>query len=336
MCSRSKFSSLFAFIGVSIAAATGILVSSRSASAQPAIQVLHTFVGGGARQPVASQIQAADGNFYGTTASGGAFGGGTVFKITPGGTATILCNFFGSAYDDENTPYAALVQGTDGYFYGTASGGLSAHGTVFRMDPERGCLVMHWFTGGLADGAAPTAALIQASDGNFYGTTSLGGAYDVGTVFRITPRGTVTVLHAFSGSPSDGSSPRTALIQATDGDFYGTTYDGGSSNAGTVFRMTLAGSVTLLHSFTNSEGFSPSAGLIQAPDGDFYGTTESGGPSGSGTVFKITQAGTFTLLHAFSLTDGAGPVPPSSRRPMGISMGPPSAAAPLEPARPFR
>ncbi len=278
--------------------------------------------------PSAGLIQATDGNFYGTTNGGGANGdNGTVFRITPDGALTTLHSFAGT---DGALPYG-LIQATDGNFYGTTvGGGANGDGTVFRITPDGTLTTLHSFAG--TDGAYLRAGLIQATDGNFYGTTVGGGANGDGTVFRITPDGTLTTLHSFAGT--DGASPYAGLIQATDGNFYGTTTYGGISNSckdvtfsgcGTVFRITLDGTLTTLHSFcslTNcTDGTEPLAGLIQATDGNFYGTTTYGGEtnsckdvtsSGCGTVFRITPDGTLTTLHSFDITDGdfpyAGPI----------------------------
>jgi uncharacterized repeat protein (TIGR03803 family) len=167
------------------------------------------------------------------------------------------------------------------------------------------------------DGGYPVAGLAQATDGNFYGTTSGGGAYNAGTVFKITPGGALTTLYSFCSKSdcTDGGNPQAGLVQGTDGDLYGTTYGGGSgpNDGGTVFKMTPEGVLTTLHSFDGPEGANPQAGLVQATDGNFYGTTWSGGankcPEGfsCGTVFKITPSGTLTRLHSFDGTDGAHP-----------------------------
>jgi uncharacterized repeat protein (TIGR03803 family) len=187
------------------------------------LTVLHAFSysseGG---HPMAGLVQATDGNFYGTTSSGGASGNGTVFKITPNGTLTVLHAF--SVSSEGGTPMASLVQATDGNFYGTtSSGGASGNGTVFKITPNGTLTVLHAFSYS-NEGGHPMAGLVQATDGNFYGTTSSGGAsgYGNGTVFKITPNGTLTVLHAFSYS-GEGGMPRSGLVQATDGNFYGTT-----------------------------------------------------------------------------------------------------------------
>ena len=151
--------------------------------------------------------------------------------------------------------------------------------------------VLHVFIGGPTDGAnpSPSSALIQGTDGNFYGTTSHGGTSDAGTVFKMTPSGTVTVLHAFTSGPTDGADP-SGLIQATDGNFYRTTGSGGTSSLptgttgyGTVFKMTPAGGLTVLYNFSRViDGAFPHAGLLQGADGNFYGTTVMG------AVFRLT------------------------------------------------
>ena len=159
----------------------------------------------------------------------------------------------------------------------------------------------------LADGAQPYAALVQATSGDFYGTTSGGGPNNAGTVFKISPGGSLATLHTFDGS--DGAQPYTALVQARNGDFYGTTPFTGY---GTVFKITPGGTLTTLHIFNSTDGSFPS-GLIQAIDGNFYGTTYQGGANvtcnnGCGTVFKITPQGTLTTLHNSDSVDGTNPI----------------------------
>jgi len=286
------------------------------ASLAQEFNTLANFAGGNGNHPQASLIQGTDGNFYGTTYAGGvsndcSAGCGTVFKVTPSGTLTVLRSFF---LGDGTQPEAGLVQASDGNFYGTtALGGAHSDGTVFKITPSGTLTSLHNFAGG--DGAVPVAGLVQARDGNFYGTASNGGAncgsVGCGTVFKITPSGTLTTLHSFAGG--DGSLPAAGLVQASDGNFYGTTYYGGANNNGTVFKMTPSGTLTTLYSFDFSHGSKPTAGLIQATDGNFYGTASEGGTSnncgsfGCGTVFKITPSGTLTTLHNFDSADGAVP-----------------------------
>ena len=148
-----------------------------------------------------------------------------------------------------------------------------------------------------SDGDLPAAGLVQATDGNFYGTTPYGGAIGNGTVFKITPGGTLTTLHSFG--QLDGRHPLTALVQATNGDFYGTTSDFGAeiSSRGTIFEITPSGTLTTLYSCSYLDCSMPSA-LVQATDGNLYGTAIDGGYS-AGTVFKITLTGTLTTLYTF-------------------------------------
>jgi uncharacterized repeat protein (TIGR03803 family) len=272
--------------------------------------MLHSFTGGttDGSSSNASLIQGVDGNFYGTTAGGGANGKGTVFKITPAGVETVLYSFTGGTTDG-SLPTSALIQGSDGNFYGTTEGAApSNHGTVYRVTPAGVETVLHTFAGG-ADGDGPAAALIQGSDGNFYGTTYNGGTNNLGTVFKITPAGVETILRSFVGGSTDGNYPAASLIQGGDGNFYGTNYSGGASNSGTLFKITPTGTETVFYSFNSeAEGQNP-VGLIQGGDENFYGTTSSGGTSGNGTVFTISSGGVETPLHSFAggTTDGRFP-----------------------------
>ena len=216
---------------------------------------------------------------------------------------------------DGRSPNAPLVQATNGNFYGTTSGGgANGYGTVFKITPRGTLTTLHSFD--FTDGASPTAALVQASDGNFYGTTQVGGSIacsysgGCGTVFKITSSGTLTTLHSFDST--DGSQPMAALIQATIGDFYGTTDIGGTNGYGTVFKITPSGTLTTLHSFDFTDGEFSYSALVQATNGNFYSTTGAGGTSSNcefncGTVFKITPMGVLTTLHSFDFTDGSFP-----------------------------
>jgi uncharacterized repeat protein (TIGR03803 family) len=288
-------------------------------------------------------IQGVDGNFYGTTTYGGSgtcangfgvIGCGTVFKLTPSGTQTVLYNF---TYDSgTNTavngayPYGGLVQGRDGNFYGTTTGGGNAGavcngtlgcGVIFRITPAGTFTVLHAFNGALAkvpEGGVPVGRLIQASNGTFYGTTYSGGLVqnfaNQGTIFTVSPNGGFTTLYMFDNihSTTDGANPYVGLIQGKDGSFYGTTQFGGTSNAGTVFKF--AGSkTTVLHSFPwepgqfYPDGAYPKAALVQASDGNLYGTTSYGGTLTTyyqrGTLFRSTTKGVFTKLWDFNATD---------------------------------
>jgi uncharacterized repeat protein (TIGR03803 family) len=242
---------------------------------------------------------------------------------TPAQVFTTLANFGGS---NGSNPFAGLVQGFDGNFYGTTYyGGANNSGTVFKITLAGKLITLYRFCAqsGCADGAHPSASLVQASNGDFYGTTLAGGANDDGTVFKITTVGRLTTLHSFDGG--DGLNPAAGLIQASNGNFYGTTEYGGSTGGGTVFKITPSGTVTTLYGFCAeylcADGSRPLAGLVQASDGNLYGTTIYGGGNdgfgycfdyGCGTVFKITPAGTMTKLYSFcasqtDCSDGALP-----------------------------
>ncbi len=304
--------------------------------------VLHNFGDGSVTndgtEPECALVQGADGNFYGTTAFSGSTFRGTAFKITPQGTETTLYNF--SVYSGGFEPAAGLLLGSDGNFYGTApfgGTGMTAKGTVYMMTPQGVVTELHTFGDGSVtnDGNNPMAPLIQGSDGNFYGTTSQGGSTTVsgkpfsskGTIFKMTSQGTETILHNFGDGSvaNDGIGPVAALVQGSDGNFYGTTPYGGSgstvigspySGDGTIFKMTPQGVVTILHNFDDgsvtNDGCFPNCALVLGSDGNFYGTTKSGGGSvGNGTVFKVTPQGAVTILHYFMdgsvNNDGGGP-----------------------------
>jgi uncharacterized repeat protein (TIGR03803 family) len=277
------------------------------------LTTLHSFSGfpGDGAVAVGALVQGSDGNFYGTTASGGAFFQGTVFRMTPAGAVTVL-HSFNSFFNEGAVPIGGLVQGSDGNFYGTtALGGAHHKGTVFKIGASGTFTTLHSFSGSPSEGASPVAALVQGGDGNFYGTTASGGEHLQGTVFRITPAGDLTVLHSFSGFPSEGAVPFAALVQGSDGNFYGTTALGGAHSKGTVFTIDAAGSLTTLHSFSGSpgEGANPVAGLVQGSDGNFYGTTALGGAHSKGTAFNIDATGSLATLHSFSGSPGEGSLP---------------------------
>ncbi len=276
--------------------------------------------------PHAGLIESTDGDLYGTTEYGWPNGDGTIFKITAGGTLTTMHNFDGA---DGFNILSGVVQGIDGNFYGTAwfgganddpscdIGTFVGCGTVYKISPGGTFTTLYSFCAeqDCFDGSNPSRNLVQGKDGNLYGTT---GGQLGGTIFRITPDGTLTTLYNFCSlrNCADGKWAN-SLVQGSDGNFYGTTYLGGTSNncddywnnlfgCGTVFKVTPGGVLTTLHSFDNSDGCYPEVGLVQGSDGDFYGSTSAGGLRGcnnigtaSGTIFKITPTGTLTKLYSF-------------------------------------
>ena len=247
--------------------------------------------------------QGRDGILYSTTPAGGNGNMGTVFKITAQGNVSVIYSFDGT---HGKVPYSGLTLATDGNFYGTTSVGGSANlGVIFKITPAGAYTVLHNFASG--DGYTPYAPPIQAADGNFYGTTCFGGTSAYGTVYKMTPTGTYKVLHSFD--LTNGSRPYGPLVQGKDGNFYGTAFGGvGNNRYGMVFKVTGAGTFTILHAFDLTDGGNAYAGLVLGKDGNFYGTTSNGGTEGYGNVFKITPAGALTSLHSFTPgTDGGSP-----------------------------
>lgn len=253
----------------------------------------------GGNHPSSGLLQGDDGNFYGTAEMGGTHDQGTIYKISPSGNFTTLHTFSG---DDGAAPRARLMQASDGNFYGTTlNGGANGGGTVFKITPQGVLTTLYDFAFLAAnDGSTPWAELVQGNDGDLYGTTDAGGKGLLGTIFKITLTGSLTLLHEFSGA-DDGGSPRTGLCLGADGNFYGTTASGGTGGMGTIFKMTPDGAFTVLHGFKfdGSEGYIPSA-LVQGLDGNFYGNNYYGGEFSEGSVFRITPSGAFSDLYDFS------------------------------------
>jgi uncharacterized repeat protein (TIGR03803 family) len=257
-------------------------------------------------------VQGRDGNLYGTASAGGAQGFGAVFKITPGGTLTVLHSF---TANEGQYPASELTLGTGGSFYGTTQlGGTGGClglgcGTVFRITPSGNLTTLYNFTGG-DDGAYPSAPPIQATDGNFYGTTEYGGMTGLcpggftgcGGIYKMTPSGTITVLHEFD--VTDGESPTGGLVQADDGKFYGVTQWGGVHSAGVGFSITAGGKYVVLNSFKDDPG-GPLNTLVLGSDGNFYGTCE-GGASSDGAAYKMDVKGNATTMASFGNKSGGG------------------------------
>lgn len=321
------------------------------------ITVLHRFAGGekDGWSPTGPLIQSRDGALYGMTTAGGKFARGTVFRITLDGDYDILHSFFETPTSGDR-PIGALLEASDGLFYGTTVGGgtnncspfSSDCGTLFSISRNGEHKVRYSFGSSAMSGAVPNGSLLQASDGNFYGTTRAGGNLDCtpfnsstirgcGTVFRFSPSGSLTTLHAFGSTMNDGILPNGPLVKATDGSFYGTTFGGGNRvclsdtvGCGTVYRINSQGLVSIVYAFakpgpdgvtrTNQDGFNPGGYLLVNEDGDIYGVTESGGENvqtvRTGTIFRITPAGIKTTLYSF------GPLQSAPSQPLdGLTLG---------------
>ena len=213
---------------------------------------------------------------------------GTVFKVDATGKETVLYSFTGTGEDGAN-PYGGLLRDTQDNLYGTTyqGGGLSNKGTVFKLDTTGKETVLHSFTDD-PDGALPEAGLVQDTQGNLYGTTLHGGSEGAGTVFKLDTTGKETVLYSFGSAGEDGTFPQAGLVLDTQGNLYGTTFTGGTSGNGTVFKVDQTGKETVLYSFTgtNGDGSEPYyAGVVRDAQSNLYGTTVNGGgmpPLGNG------------------------------------------------------
>ncbi|HVI07583.1 MAG TPA: choice-of-anchor tandem repeat GloVer-containing protein [Candidatus Binatia bacterium] len=293
-----------------------------SASEGQTFTTLATFDGANGESPYyGSLAEDANGNFYGTTLSGGdastscsngqGYDCGTIFRITPDGALTTIYTFC-SAFDcnDGISPDAGLILGANGNFYGTTSfGGADfTGGTVFEITPTGTLTTLYNFCAQLncTDGSYPYSQLVQSSNGTIYGTTLDGGANNQGTVFQITASGTFSVLYSFCSKTNcaDGSLPFAALTVGSNGELYGTTEYGGAANAGTVFAITTSGKLTTLHSFSFADGAYPFSAVAQSSNGIFYGTTSAGGLRDAGTVFEMSANGKLKTIYNFCQSNG--------------------------------
>ncbi len=265
-------------------------------------------------------VLGSDGNFYGTCFQGGnnANSTGTLFKVTPTGTLTVVHYFDGtfSGTTDGCYPLGLPVQASDGNFYGTARQcGANDGGLVYKLTPAGVFSVIHAFNGS-TDGNQPEGALIQGSDGNLWGTTSQGGPTGSGLIFKMTLTGTETVIYNFNGCGAQGCNPAAALTQGNDGNYYGDTAGGGANSQGTVFKLSPAGVLTVLHSFneTVDNGAAPVEPLTIGTDGNFYGvaTDCAGGGCSQASLFKITPAGVYTDIFNFPAPVGNNNSDPAS------------------------
>jgi uncharacterized repeat protein (TIGR03803 family) len=275
--------------------------------------VLWGFTGGADGATPVTGLRLVGSDLYGTASAGGPPGRGTVFAVSTTGTLVATYSFTGGA--DGASPFASLTS-HEGAFYGTTNAGGDSTcqcGSVFKVTKVGTHFTettLHDFTSTGGDGNVPFGGVVFDAAGNMYGTTSSGGAYGKGTVFKIDTTNTETVLYSFTGIGADGSTPYGTLTLGTSGNLYGTTAYGGTSGYGTVFTIndgTLAEST--LYSFTNgSDGGKPLTVKLLLSGTTLYGTTSSGGASGNGTVFMVTTKGTETVLYSFTNgTDGSNP-----------------------------
>jgi uncharacterized repeat protein (TIGR03803 family) len=293
-------------------------------------KVLYTFHGApkDGAFPLGVVIQDSDGNFYGTTGSGGRgqcgnTGCGTAFKLGKNGKRAWLHSFEGV---NGSEPIAGLLRDAMGNLYGTTTGGgkITSNcpggcGLVFRLDSAGKETVLHRFKGGGADGQFPESVLVADPSGNLYGTTYEGHGY--GTVFKVSHAGKETILHGFAGRPNDGAYPYPGVIRDASGDIYGVTGAGGTDGEGAAYRLDAKGNESLLYSFGGSDGIGPDSVLVADAEGNLYGTTSGGGNSecggtGCGVVFELSpQSGgswTETVLYTFcsqsNCADGEEPM----------------------------
>jgi len=270
--------------------------------------------------PEGGVVLGFDGNLWGTTLNGGKDSAGTVFKVTPEGVLTLVYSFTNA--EDDSAPYFSVLQGQDGNMYGVSEEQYDGqYGSFFKL-ATKGTITPHPFD--FTDGESPNLPVL-GTDGNFYGTTYTGGdaTCQCGVIYKATPAGKITVLHKFTGfdgAPYDGEYPLGILVEGNDGNFYGTTYEGGNNgtnNGGVVFKITPAGAYSIIHSFVwvapSYDGQLPRSGLTLGTDGNFYGTTLRGGQAGYGAIYSITPSGAETVIYSFctvSCNDGFSPTTP--------------------------
>jgi uncharacterized repeat protein (TIGR03803 family) len=292
--------------------ASSLILPFQQAFAQTLTTVVN-FNGSNGATPRAGVLRGSDGNLYGTTSGGGTSNKGTAFKLTGStfNTLTTLVNFTGTSGTNKGTnPVARLFEASDGNLYGaTFAGGTSDLGSVFKLAKTAFTTVTTLvdFTGttGINLGANPAGRLISGADGNLWGTSSTGGASNKGTIFKISPTGTLTTVASFNGT--NGATPLARLQLASDGNYYGTTSAGGASSNGVVFKLTPAGVLTSYSFSGAANGANPQSALIES-SGFLYGTAKLGGASNNGAIFKVPLGGgTPVLVASFGGSNGANP-----------------------------
>lgn len=260
---------------------------------------LHSFLNGStdACEPEDNIVQGRDGNMYGVGVSCGTGGNGAVYKISPAGVESIVSNFpFGWS-----SCFSGLTQGSDGNFYGTCFTTPTGNGSIFQLTPAGVLTDKYDFTGTNGD-TEPVYGPIQATDGNFYGVTGY-YPFSCGNIYKLSSAGVYTNLHTFSGSDC---GPASSLVQASDGNLYGTLYACSiSGSGGCVYKISTAGVFTEIYGFPTTTGYRPCTGVIQGKDGKLYGATNLGAANNIGSIYKLTTAGAYTDLHDFNNTTDA-------------------------------
>jgi len=268
--------------------------------------VLYRFAGGpSGGNPFAGVVRDPVGNLYGTTFYGGTSPDGVVYKLDPAGHETVLHSFTGKA--DGGRPSSGVILDSDGNLYGTTEiGGAAGAGVIYKLDPAGQETVLYSFPSGPA-GDQPQPGVVRDQAGNLYGTIPYTGTAPAGVVYKLDTSGNYTALYSFTGG-ADGNRPEASVIPDPAGNLYGTTFAGGASNGGAVYKLSATGQETVLYSFPNGQsGTFPWAGLA-GDNGNLYGTATSGGAvNDSGVVYKMDAAGRYTVLHSFTGADGAYP-----------------------------
>ncbi len=292
----------------SLGSVAGLAIAMLLASAAQAqtYAVVTNLLNTGITSPAAPATiaQGRDGNVYSSGLGGGTANNGGAFSVSPSGVYSTFYNV-GTA---DLGMYSGVTLGTDGFYYAALNDrGVGTFGTVFKLSSTGVETVLHSFANS-GDGAYPVAPPMQAADGNYYGVTS-GRGFIASTLYKITAAGVFSTIHTFSST--EGSDVSAGLIQGTDGNLYGCAISGGTVgvNAGTIFKATTVGVITVLHNFNSTDGTNCAYSMVQGSDGKLYGTANAGGNSSTGVVFKITTAGSYSVLHDFiTATDGTGPV----------------------------
>jgi uncharacterized repeat protein (TIGR03803 family) len=299
-----------------------VLLLLASFGAAQTVRTLYNFNGTDGSNPSNLTLaQGRDGTLYGATIYGGTYDIGVIFKITPAGKFTVLHNLYGAT--DGGYP-SSLTMASDGNFYGTTEGGGTGdYGTIFEISPSGTFTVLHNFNGNGSEGSIPSTPPIQASDGNFYGTTNFGGTGNSGTVYKLTPAGSLTVLYNFDPAGGGSGSATGMPTQGGDGYLYILEANGGASSCGRILKLSTAGVLNNTYDFDcETTGRVPVGRLVPGADGNLYGTTVHGGIYDCGTgycegglLFQLAPNFNYTVLYDFGGIFGEG------NEPMGITLG---------------